>query len=81
MLIAGGIGLGLVMGWVAARLLYRAPWKVIVWVLLGLAAQGLIVLQLGSRAAVAGFAAALVVGALICITWVRSLEARYGESG
>ena len=80
MLIAGGIGIGLVLGWAAARLLYRAPWNVRIWVLLGLIAQSLIVLELASLAAAIGFGIALLVSALACATWVRSLEARYGRS-
>jgi F0F1-type ATP synthase assembly protein I len=78
MLIAGGIGIGLVLGWAAARLLHRAPWKVRIWVLLSLIAQSLIVLELASLAAAIGFGIALLVSALACATWVRSLEARYG---
>ena len=79
MLIAGGIGTGLVVGWVAARLVLRAPWNVRVWVLLSLGALGLIVFQLASTAAVIGFGAALLASALICATRVRALEARYGR--
>jgi hypothetical protein len=78
-LIAGGIGLGLVLGWSAARLIYRAPWNVRVWVLLGLVAQGLAVLALASAAAAIGFGFALVVSALAYAAWMRSLEARYGR--
>jgi F0F1-type ATP synthase assembly protein I len=81
MLIAGGIGMGLVLGWAAARLFYGAPWNVRVWVLLGLVAQSLIVLELASAAAAIGFGVALAVSALACATWVRSLEARYGRVG
>jgi F0F1-type ATP synthase assembly protein I len=80
MLIAGGVGAGLAVGWAAARLIRRAPWNVRVWVLLGLIAQGLIVLELASPAAAIGFAAALLLSALACSAWVRSLEARYGGS-
>ena len=79
MLIAGGIGTGLVVGWVAARLILRAPWNVRVWVLLSLIALGLIVFQLASPAATIGFVVALLVSALICATMVRALEARYGR--
>ena len=79
MLIAGGIGTGLVVGWVAARLTLRAPWNVRVWVLLSLIALGLIVLQLASPAAAIAFAVALLFGALVCSTRVRALEARYGR--
>ena len=79
MLIAGGIGIGLVIGWVAARLILRAPWNVRVWVLLSLIVLGLIVFQLVSPAAAIGFGVALLFGALICSTRVRALEARYGR--
>jgi hypothetical protein len=79
MLILGGIGMGLVAGWVAARLTLRAPWNVRLWVLLGTIAQGLIVLELVSPPAAIGFAAALAFSALACATWVRSLERRYGR--
>jgi hypothetical protein len=79
MLIAGGIGMGLVIGWVTARLLLRAPWNVRVWVLLSLIALGLIVFELASPAAAIGFAVALLWSALVCATRVRALEARYGR--
>ena len=79
MLIAGGIGTGLVVGWVAARLVLRAPWNVRVWVLLSLIALGLIVFQLASPAAAIGFGVALLFSALVCATRVRALEARYGR--
>ena len=74
----GGIGVGLVMGWAAARLIYGAPWNVILWILLGLLAQSLIVLQLTAWPVVIGYATALGLGGLSCATWVRSLETRYG---
>ena len=79
MLIAGGIGTGLVVGWVAARLILHAPWNVRVWVLLSLIALGLIVLQLAGPAPTIGFGVALLFGALVCATKVRALEARYGR--
>jgi hypothetical protein len=79
MLIAGGIGTGLVVGWVAARLILRAPWNVRVWVLLSLIALGMIVFQLASQAATIGFGVALLFGALTSATRVRALEARYGR--
>jgi hypothetical protein len=79
MVIAGSIGTGLVVGWVAARLTLRAPWNVRVWVLLSAIALGLIMLQLASVAAMIGFGAALLASALICATRVRTLEARYGR--
>jgi hypothetical protein len=76
MLIAGGIGTGLVVGWVAARLLYRARWIVCAVVLLGLIALALLVLRIGSLPAMFGFVAAMFLGAFICISWVRALERR-----
>jgi hypothetical protein len=79
MLIAGGIGMGLVIGWVTARLLLRAPWNVRVWMLLSLIALGLIVFELASPAAAIGFAVALLWSALVCATRLRALEARYGR--
>jgi hypothetical protein len=79
MLIAGGIGTGLVVGWVAARLVLGAPWKVRVWVLLSSIALGLIVFQLAALAAAIGFGAALLLSALACATRVRALEARFGR--
>jgi hypothetical protein len=79
MLIAGGIGIGLVVGWVAARLILGAPWNVRVWVLLSLIALGLIVFQLGSPAATIGFGVALLFSALACSARVRALEIRYGR--
>ncbi len=80
MLIAGGIGMGLVVGWVAARLLLGATWNVRVWVLLSLIALGLAVFQLASSAATIGFAVALLFSGLACSARVRALEARYGRA-
>ena len=79
MLIAGGVGMGLVVGWVAARLTLHAPWNVRVWVLLSVIALGLIVFQLASPAAAIGFGVALLLSALACATRVRALEIRYGR--
>jgi hypothetical protein len=76
----GAIGVGLVSGWAAGRLIYRAPWNVALWVLLGLAAQGLIVLRLTALPTLIGFVIALALAAVTCISWVRSLEARYGRA-
>ena len=80
MLIAGGIGMGLVVGWVAVRLTLHAPWQVRVWVLLSLVALSLIVLELAALPAMIAFGIALLISALACATWVRALEARYGRA-
>ena len=80
MLILGGIGTGLVAGWVTARLVAHAPWNVRAWVLLSLIGLGLIVLELGSPAAAIGFTIAALLTALACASWVRSLERQYGLS-
>ena len=80
MLILGGIGTGLVVGWVAVRLTMRAPGTVRLWVLLSVIAHALIVFELAAAAAAIGFSIALLLGALTCGTWVRALEARYGRS-
>ncbi|HEX9441512.1 MAG TPA: hypothetical protein VF909_17630 [Roseiflexaceae bacterium] len=78
--ILGCTGLGLVWGWVAARLIYRARWDVIVRVLLGLVAQGLITFRLATPGVTIAFGAAVVASALICMTWVRALESRYART-
>ena len=46
--IIGGIGIGLVSGWLTTRLIYQARWPVVVRVLLGLIVQGSVVLGLTS---------------------------------
>jgi hypothetical protein len=76
MLIAGGIGTGLVVGWLVGRVLRRARWSVRVVLLAGLIVQGALVLRLGSLAAMLWFVAAVFLGAFICISWVRALERR-----
>ena len=75
MLIAGAIGAGLVWGWLAARLTYRARWDVAVRVLLGLAALSLIIFQLTTARATLAFAGASALGALLSLVWARSLAA------
>jgi hypothetical protein len=72
--------MGLVSGWLAARLLYRAPWSIAVRLLLGVIAQGIFILKLTSPQILLWFASALLINALICLAWRRSLEARYGSS-
>jgi hypothetical protein len=79
--VLGAIGLGVVWGWLAARLLYHARWSVVISVLLGLVAQGLIVLQFSSARAVLWFGGAFVIGALIGLIWIRTLEARRLAAG
>ena len=76
MLIAGSIGTGLVVGWLAARLLYHARWMMRVWLLLGLIIQGLLVLQIASPDATLWFVGAALTAALTCFAWVRALERR-----
>jgi hypothetical protein len=77
MLIAGGIGTGLVVGWLAARLVDRARWTVVARVLLGVIIQSIVVLRLTSPEIVLWFAGALLIGALLCTIWLRTLQARY----
>ena len=79
--IAGSIGLGLVSGWVAARLVRHARWFVVARVLLGLIIQGLVVLGLASARGAIAFGCALALGALLGALWVRRLELRYGAAG
>jgi hypothetical protein len=79
--IIGGIGIGLVSGWLTARLIYQARWPVIVRVLLGLIAQGSVVLGLTSPQVLFWFAGALLLSALLCIAWQRVLQARYRSIG
>jgi hypothetical protein len=79
--IAGSIGLGLVWGWLVARLTYRARWFVVVRVLIGLILQGLLVLFFTSPRAVMAFAGAVALAALVGWLWVRTLELRYGATG
>ena len=76
MVIAGAIGTGLVLGWVAARLLYRARWSVRLVLLLGLIVQGALVLWIGSLPAAIWFVAVALLTGFICIAWVRELERR-----
>lgn len=76
MLIAGGIGAGLVVGWLAGRLLGRARWSVRAVLLLGLIAQGALVLRITTPTATLWFVVAALVAAFICISWVRALERR-----
>lgn len=77
----GGIGLGLVWGALAARLLFRAHWTVALRVLLGLIVQGLVVLRLGALSATLAFAGAVALSALLSALWLRRLAARYGAAG
>ena len=76
MLIAGGIGMGLVVGWLAGRLLVHARWSVRIWIVLGFIAQGGLVLRIASLPAALWFVVAALLMALICIAWVRAMEHR-----
>jgi hypothetical protein len=76
----GGIGLGLVWGALAARLIFRARWTVVLRVLLGLLVQGLVVLRLGALGATLAFAGATALSALLGALWLRRLAARYGAA-
>jgi hypothetical protein len=78
LVVVGAIGLGLVYGWVSARLLRRARWDVAARVLLGLSVLGLLVFHLAATRAVMAFGVAVLAGALACSTWLRALERRYG---
>jgi hypothetical protein len=76
MLIAGSIGAGLVVGWLAGRLLHRARWSVRAVLLLGLIAQGALVLRIATPTATRWFVVAALLAAFSCIAWVRALERR-----
>jgi len=79
--ILGAIGLGLVWGWAAARLAYRARWTVVVRVLLGLILQAELVLAFTSPRAMIAFGGAVVFAALLGWLWVRRLDLRYRAIG
>lgn len=81
MLIAGSVGLGLVWGWLAVRLCRGARWPKIARVLLSIVVQALVVGWLATPAALAGFAAALLVGVATCAAWLRALALRFGARG
>jgi hypothetical protein len=74
--ILGTIGLGLVWGWLAARSIYGARWTALVFVALGLAAQGLLVPQVVVSQAVPWFVGAGVVSFAVCLGWLRALRRR-----
>ena len=76
MLIAGGIGIGLVTGWLAGRLLGQARWSVRVRVLAGLITQAVVVLWIASLSATLWYGIAALVALLMCLAWVRMLEQR-----
>jgi hypothetical protein len=77
LVVAGVVGLGLVWGWIAARLVYRARrWTLFATALLGLIAQALFVARLGPPRATLWFAAAVAIGALLATAWLRTIEAR-----
>jgi hypothetical protein len=79
MLVAvGGICLGLVWGWIAARMVYRATrWTVVASALLGTAGLGLVVALVAAPWVTRWFALGVLLGALVCLVWVRTLELRY----
>ncbi|MFN8505550.1 hypothetical protein [Kouleothrix sp.] len=76
--VLGGIGLGLVWGWLAVRLLAGARRAMAVRVPLWLALQALLVAYLGAPGALAGFAAGLAAGVLLARAWRSALEWRAG---
>jgi len=76
MLNAGGIGIGLVAGWLAGRLLHRARWPGRAVLLLGLIALSALVLRIATPTATLWFVAAALLAAFVCIGWVRELERR-----
>lgn len=78
LIVAGSVGLGLVWGWAAARLIHRSRWTVAVRTLLGLVIQGLVVLALATPPDLLAFAGAVALGALLGALWLRRLESRYG---
>jgi hypothetical protein len=80
MAIAGCIGLGLVWGWVAARLIHSARWTVVARVLVGLLVQGVLALRLATTGATIALGVAALVGAIVCHGWVRALERQYGAA-
>lgn len=75
----GGLGLGLVWGWLAWRRLRVARWPLALIVLLLIAVQALLVIRVGERAVQISFLAGLALGALLARAWLRGLALRYGE--
>lgn len=78
--IVGSIGIGLVSGWAAARLIGHARWFVAARVLLGLLVQGLVVLGFTSVRGALAFGGAAALAALLGALWLRRLELRYGAA-
>lgn len=74
--ILGGLGLGLVWGWLAARILYRAHWVARLRILLGVAVQALVVQWLATSQAVMLFTIATGLSGLVGTLWLRRLAAR-----
>jgi len=78
LVLMGGIGLGLVWGWIVARMVYRARrWTVVASALLGTAGLGLVAALVAAPWVTRWFGGGALAGALICLVWVRTLEARY----
>jgi hypothetical protein len=80
MLVFGGVGLGLVWGWIAVRMAYRARrWTAVVSALLGTVGLGLVAALVAAPWVTRWFAGGVLAGALVCMVWVRTLELRYGK--
>jgi hypothetical protein len=68
--------LGLVWGWLLIRRLRGNRWMVVVRMLLGLAAQALVVAALVQPLGLLWFAGGLLAGILLAAIWVMALEQR-----
>lgn len=76
--VLGGIGLGLVWGWLAERLVVgdrpmRAA-RMLLWV----GVQALLVAAIGTPGMLGAFAAGLAAGTLLARAWRRTIEWRTG---
>jgi hypothetical protein len=72
----GTIALGLVWGWLLVRRLRGNRWMVAVRMLVGLAAQALVVAALVKPLGLLWFAGGLLAGILLAAIWVMALEQR-----
>jgi hypothetical protein len=72
----GTICLGLVWGWLLVRRLRGNRWVVVVRMLVGLAAQSLVVAALVKPLGLLWFAGGLLAGILLAAIWVLALEQR-----